>query len=100
MNSNNISNNNDKNREKAIIPKKKERANKKVSNEPARRLIESRLPRVKDWNRLENDSRTNRININNSILVKNKYNKNEIMDKPIVNRLRFNDTVITNKLKR
>jgi len=36
----------------------KVRANKKISKDPASRLVDRRFPKVKDWNRFENDSRT------------------------------------------
>lgn len=53
-------------RDRVKINMFKELDNRKVIKEPANMLMERRLPNVRDWNRLENDSRKNRIVRKNS----------------------------------
>ena len=46
-----------------------------INKEPAGRLIDKRLDKVKDWDIIENGSNINEIIGHSSILVKNKYNR-------------------------
>ena len=45
---------------------------REVNNEPARRLIDKRFAKVKDWKNIEKDSRRKSNNRNNCNLAKNK----------------------------
>lgn len=78
----------------------KELDNRNVNNEPAIKFIDKRFANVSDWNKLENDSSKNRMYRKNSTLVKNKYNKYEIKDKPDKIRCNNNEINITITLKR
>jgi len=56
--------------------------NRLINREPARILIDKRLDKVIVWNNKEKDSNINRIIKNTSILVKNRYNRYDIIIKP------------------
>ena len=78
----------------------KEFDNKNVNNDPANKFIGKRFANVNDWNTFENDSSKNRMYRKNSTLVKNKYNKYDIEDKPDKIRCSNKDIKITIRLKR
>ncbi len=56
--------------------------NDEIDKEPTRILIDKRLDTVKDWEIIEKVSRINEITKNSSLLVKNKYNRDEHRIKP------------------
>ena len=53
-----------------------------INNDPANIFIDKRLAKVNDWNIMLKDSSINKIYKKNCTLVKNKYNKYDIRDKP------------------
>ena len=67
---------------------------------PAIKFIDKRFANVTDWNNWGNDSSKNRMYKKNWTLVKNKYNKWEIKDKPDKIRCNNNDIIIIDILKR
>jgi len=74
--------------------------NENVDNEPAIKFIDNLFAKVEDWKILENDSGKNGMYRKDINPVKNKYDKYDIEDIPVIIKCNNRDIKITITLER